>query len=77
MLKYIKFYVTWIFYFGLTLSDRERYALGEMKGMHCAGVKHSIMGSYAKYDKLRKPERTFLNFKEFKKLHYPSNKELV
>jgi hypothetical protein len=64
------YFILWIFYFFLTINERDRYIVAESKGMACTNSYDSsrlIYGTTTTYefDANKKPVRNFLTWKQF------------
>lgn len=74
--KAIWTFIKWLFYFCLTVEDRNRYSMGEMRGMHChkseSGKGFLGQSTDFYYTPNTKPVREYLTFKEFWTKHYKS-----
>lgn len=70
ILMTVPYFFLWIFYFFLTMKERNEYIIGKSKGMHCTNSYDSsrfIYGSATTYefDKNKKPERNYITWTEF------------
>lgn len=64
MKKVFRFFF-WLFYVILTIQDRHCYSMGMIKGCHCLGYTDDLTGRTYKYLPTKKPERSYLTFKQF------------
>ena len=71
-LKLIYIIPLWIFYFLISMKERNKWLLGSSKGMHVEELQQrGLLGGtfYVTYNPNKKPEREFLTIKEFFSYH--------
>lgn len=76
MIKKIKFYLGYFYYFLITINERNNYLQAQQKGYDCTHShddSYFLYGSVRKYhyDKTKPPTRNYITYKEYKNINYP------
>lgn len=72
LFKKILVLIKWLFYYYITIDNRNRYMIGESLGMKCHRLDQGLFSDHAYFTPTEKPEREYLTFKEFWRIHFPA-----
>lgn len=65
ILMAVPYFLLWTVYLCITANDRQNYMMGKAEGKHCYRSEGDLFGNTYWFDRTKKPERTYMNWKEF------------